>query len=308
MNSGNLLSQTGVALLATIFSSSAMAWVDLNEWKKPKVFGLSPSADTAFVNTTLQSNRDNKNQPAMNKTNTSVLALYPMLDNLVAGFNFGGSTTEVKNIPTAAGLKNLRSNGSWIELAALYSINDDLSIYVSPGLSFRKSTAEGSDTRESFASLTTYGVWAAQDNIGLGLGLSARKNSRTQTLIPIVGGAWQATPEFRLDGWLPANVHARWKLGNGQAVFARVELAGDSSLSQSIVSDTKTEVQLLGGQFMLGYSIGTLIGFGTGSLRIDPSIGFFKGKLTQTNVESEAKTGTSTQLNPLADLRIAVAF
>ncbi|NBW81613.1 hypothetical protein EBR21_07650, partial [bacterium] len=77
---------------------------------------------------------------------------------------------------------------------------------------------------------------------------------------------------------------------------------------ESIEKDSKTEVQLLGAQFMLGYSIGTLIGFGTGAVRIDPSVGFFKGKLTQTNVASESKSEASTQVNPLADVRIAVAF
>lgn len=298
----------GIVLAAGFVSTPAMAWVKLSEWKKPKVFGLSPSADTASINSTMQNAGSGENSISMNKTSSSVLALYPMLDNLVAGFNFGGSVGEIKSIPTPAGNRGMKTSGSWLELAALYAFNDNISVYFSPGMSSKRSSAEGKETRENFASLTTYGVYAIDDNVGLGLGLSARRNTRSQTVIPLVGGAWQASPDVRIDGWLPANVHARWKLGEGQAVFARLELAGESALSEGIITDSKTEVQLLGGQFLIGYSIGTLIGFGTGVVRIDPSIGFYKGQLSQTNVSSGSKSEKSTGLNPLADVRIAVAF
>jgi hypothetical protein len=68
------------------------------------------------------------------------------------------------------------------------------------------------------------------------------------------------------------------------------------------------EVQLLGAQLYAGYSIGTPIGFGSGFVRFDSAIGFFKGNLKQTDVNSKNSTDTATRWNPLVDAKIAVAF
>ena len=297
-----------VLFLMCSLSGSSQAWVKLDEWKKPKVFGLAPSADTAFVNTGAQRIKDGSDTPAMNKTNVSLLGLYPMLDELVAGFSAGAGAAEIKNIKTSSGLKSLKTRGSYIEAAALYAFSDDLSMYFSPGYSTKESETAAGKTQENSVTLTTYSVWAASDQLGLGLGIAGRKNARSQTIIPLIGGAWQPAPEFRIDGWLPVNLHARWKYSPSQALFARIELAGDSSLSKQINSGTQTDVQLLGAQFLAGWSIGMPIGFGTGMIRLDPSVGVFKGQLTQKISAGQLEQKTETSVNPLADVRLAIAF
>lgn len=290
-----------------IIAQTAHAWVDLAKWQKPKVFGLAPSAETAQVATSLQKeSRDNL--PTMSKLNASVLGLYPILDPLLAGFSFGSSTADIKNIPTTDGFQGLRSISSYLEVAALYAIDDSLSVYFSPGFSSKVAKVESAETRENFATLTTYGVYTVSDQVGLGLGVSGKKNTRTQSLVPLVGGAWQPTPEFRLDGWLPANVHARWKYAPAQSVFARLELAGDASYSKHISPENPTDVQLLGAQFLLGWSFGVPIGFSTGFLRLDSSVGTFKGQLTLKNTSTEEEEKTKTKANPLVDIRLALAF
>lgn len=296
------------AILVSLAPHSSYAWVNLSEWKKPKVFGLAPSADTAFISTTLQGKGQNADEPRMNKTSASLLGLYPMLNELVAGLNAGGSVATLENIPITGARQTLKTQSAWLEFAALYALQDNLSIYVSPGFSSKKTIASAGNTTETSATLTTYSVWSATDEIGLGLGLAGRKNARTQTLIPLVGGAWQPTPEFRLDGWLPVNLHARWKYTPRQAVFARLELAGDSAMSDKLTSGAKTDVQLLGAQMLLGWSIGMPIGFGTGFLRLDPSLGFFKGQLSQKFDNGQSDLNRTTPVNPLADIRLAVAF
>lgn len=297
-----------ILLLPSSFSFSAQAWVDLKEWKKPKVFDLSPGADTAMINTTRQSHRSNPTMLQLNKTNASALGLYPLVDTLVAGVNFGGSWSELKNIPWNSEQKRMTARGSYIELAALYALSDTHSVYVSPGVSFKTAKIDEIETQERYAALTAYTVWAVDPSLGLGVGLSARKNSRTQTLVPLVGGAWQLSEDVRIDGWLPANLHARWKLTPSQAIFTRLELAGESALTQIRNQAGQSEIQLLGGQFLLGYSLSTPIGFGTGRIRIDPSIGFFKGKLSQKELVTQTKRETTPPVAPLADVRIAVAF
>lgn len=287
---------------------NAWAWVDLNEWKRPKVFGLAPSADTAQLSYTSQGRRGENAGPHMSKASASALALYPMTHTLVAGFNFGGSSSQVRNIPAGDVLNTLQARGSYFELAALYAFSDNLSLYFSPGVSSKRATLENTEIRENFVTLTSYGVWAVDDDVGLGIGVSGKRNERTQTLVPLLGGAWQPVPEFRLDGWLPAHVQARWKFAPAQSLFARVELAGESALAGNSQNAEKTEVQLLGGQLYAGYSIGTPIGFGSGFLRFDPAVGFFKGNLKQTNGTSKNSTATGTQWNPLIDAKIAVAF
>jgi len=297
-----------VTILLNLASESSFAWVNLNEWKKPKVFGLAPSADTALINTTLQGKGQNSDDTRMNKTSASLIGLYPMLDELVAGFNVGTSVATLENIPNTSGRQNLKTQSAWLELAALYALQDDLSLYVSPGFSSKRASVSAGRTTETSATLTAYGVWKASDVVGLGMGVAGRKNTRTQSLIPLIGGAWQPTPEFRLDGWLPVNLHARWKYTRGQAVFTRLELAGESAMSDKLNSGTQTNVQLLGAQILFGWSIGMPIGFGTGFLRLDPSLGFFKGQLSQKFENGQSDLNSTTPVNPLADIRLAVAF
>jgi hypothetical protein len=297
-----------VLFLICSLSGSSQAWVKLDEWKKPKVFGLAPSADTAFVSANVQRPNENSVSPTMTKTNAGILGLYPMLHELVAGVSGGGNAAEIKNIKTSEGIKSLNTRGAYFEAAILYAFSDEVSMYFSPGFSSKESQTPAGKTQESSATITTYGVWAASDELGLGLGLAGRKNDRSQTIIPLIGGAWQPAPKFRIDGWLPANIHARWKYSPSQALFARIELAGDSALSKQINSGTQTDVQLLGAQFLAGWSIGMPIGFGTGFIRLDPSVGVFKGQLTQKFSAGQAEQKVTTSLNALADVRLAVAF
>jgi hypothetical protein len=295
-------------LLICSLSAPCYGWVKLDEWKKPKVFGLAPSADTAFVSANVQRVSQNSEDPSMTKTNAGVLGLYPMLHELVAGISGGGSAAEIKNIKTSKGIKSLKTRGAYFEAAMLYAFSNDVSMYFSPGYSSKESQAPAGKTQEGSATLTTYGVWAASDELGLGLGLAGRKNDRSQTIIPLIGGAWQPSPQFRLDGWLPANIHARWKYSPSQALFARLELAGDSALSKQLNSGTQTDLQLLGAHLLMGWSVGMPIGFGTGFIRLDPSLGVFKGQLTQKFSTGQAEQKVTTPVNALADVRLAVAF
>lgn len=298
----------GTVSLLLLHSTVAEAFVDLNEWKKPKVFGLAPSADTAQVGTMMQSSKDNSTSPLLKKTNASLLGLYPLMHEFVGGFTAGGNSVEIKNIPTAQGQQTLKTSGLYAEIAGLYAISDNLSLFVAPGFSAKSASTLQGETKENFITLTSYSVLAVSDTLGLGLGLSGKKNDRTQSLIPLLGGAWQPTAEFRLDGWLPANVHARWKYTSSQALFAKIELNGDSALTAHLNGSEKHEVQLLGAQFLMGWSAGMPVGFGTGFVRIDPAVGIFKGQLTQTNTQTSTKSTTTTPMNPLVDLRIAMSF
>lgn len=301
------------ATAAILEPRPAFAWVDLNEWKKPKVFGLSPSADTAFFDQNIPFPRSPNKKPTINKWSSSALALYPILDTLVAGFTLGASNSEIKNIPaggSSQSLKTLQTSTFVLEVAGLYAFNDQLSLFVAPGYSNKRSSTSGGHTQESFATLTSYAVLAASDHLGLGAGVAVRKNDRTQSVIPLLGGAWQLTPELRLDGWLPANVQTRWKYSDSQALFVRIELAGDAALSKQLIEQTSTDVQFLGAQVLFGWSIGTPLGFGAGFLRFDPSLGFFKGQLTQQMMLSPGNHSfrTSTPLYPLAESRVALTF
>ncbi|MEN9808990.1 MAG: hypothetical protein RLZZ488_557 [Pseudomonadota bacterium] len=298
----------GTAFLVLLHSAHAAAFVNLSEWKKPKVFGLAPSADTAQVGTMIQSGKNASADPLLKKTNASLLGLYPIMHEFVGGFTAGGNSAEIKNVTTPQGKQTLKTSASYAEIAGLYAFSDNLSLFVAPGFSTKTAKTEKGETKESFITLTSYSVLAVSDTLGLGLGLSGKRNDRTQTVIPLLGGAWQPNAEFRLDGWLPANVHARWKYSASQALFARLELNGDTALSEHLTTSEKTDLQMLGAQFLMGWSIGMPIGFGTGSVRVDPSLGVFKGQLTQTNTQTEKQTKTSTEINPVVDLRVAVAF
>ncbi|MEY3901413.1 MAG: hypothetical protein RL189_719 [Pseudomonadota bacterium] len=298
----------GIVVYALAHSAHAAAFVNLSEWKKPKVFGLAPSADTAQVGTMMQSGKNDSADPLLKKTNVSLLGLYPLKHEFVGGFTAGGNGAEIKNIPTPLGNQTLKTSGSYAELAGLYAFSDNLSLFVAPGFSTKTAKSEKGETKENFITLTSYSVYAVSDELGLGLGLSGKRNERTQSIIPLLGGAWQPTAEFRLDGWLPANVHARWKYSSSQALFARIELNGDSALSEHLAASEKTDLQMLGAQLLMGWSIGMPIGFGTGFVRVDPSLGVFKGQLTQTNTQTEKQVKTSTAVNPVVDLRVAVAF
>ena len=298
----------GTVFFALTQSINAAAFVNLSEWKKPKVFGLAPSADTAQVGTMLQTPKNASADPLLKKTNASLLGLYPLMHELVGGFTAGGSSAEIKNIPTPQGNQILKTSSSYAEIAGLYAFTDNLSLFVAPGFSTKTAKTEKGETKESFITLTSYSVLAVSDSLGLGLGLSGKSNDRTQSLIPLLGGAWQPTTEFRLDGWLPANVHARWKYSSSQALFARLELNGDTALTEHLNISEKTDVQMLGAQFLMGWSAGMPIGFGTGFVRVDPAVGVYKGQLTQKNTQTEKQVKTNTAVNPVFDLRVAVAF
>lgn len=298
----------GTVFFALLHSAHAAAFVDLSEWKKPKVFGLSPSADTAQLGTMMQSGKNDSADPLLKKTNASLLGLYPLMHEFVGGFTAGGNRVEIKNIPTALGNQTLKTSGSYAEIAGLYAFSDNLSLFVAPGFSTKTAKTDKGETKENFITLTSYGVYAMSDVLGLGIGISGKRNERTQSIIPLLGGAWQPTSEFRLDGWLPANIHARWKYSASQALFARLELNGDTALTESLNASEKTDVQLLGAQFLMGWSIGMPIGFGTGFVRVDPAVGVYKGQLTQTNAVTEKQSKTSTSVNSVVDLRVALAF
>ena len=320
--SSRVQKQSALIFLSICASPHANAWVNLETWKKPKVFDLAPRADTASIRSTHpMTSKKPKDEGApraensqegrfvrIQKSSASLIGLYPLIDELLAGITVSTSSTQLNELPTSDGYGNLKSTDLSLECAALFAWNESFSLYLAPGLSFKKAIAQGETTEEDFQTLTSYGVWALNNSLGVGLGFAGRVNSRTKSLIPFVGGAWQPTPNFRLDGWLPAHLTARWSYNNSQTIFARAELAGDAALSNSLRSENPTAVQLLGGQLLIGWSIGMPIGIGTGTVRLEPSVGAFRGQLTTENISTGNKEQANTELIPVADVKLAVAF
>jgi hypothetical protein len=297
-----------VSLFVTLASGEAQAWVDLEKWKKPKVFDQAPS--TEIIQTGYKSYLRKPKNSALRLTKTSgnLVGLYPLLDNLVAGVIVGAGAASVQDIQTESGLRSFQNSQLSVELAGQYAFSNEHSLFISSGMGFKELESKGKSTSESRMLLTTYSVWSLNDDVGLGIGLAGNHNTRKSTFVPLLGGSWQPSPELRVDGWLPSHVHTRWKYAPAQSLFLRLELSGESGYAKNFLGNNDADITLLGAQMILGWSLGMPIGIATGFLRIDPSFGFFAGNTSVENLFSGSKTKQKLGSVPVADIRVAVVF
>lgn len=294
-------------------SSHAVAWVDLETWRPPKVFALAPSADSIFIQAEGQK-EDNANTPSMNKRSFTVMGLYPLEDRLVAGLTFSGDYSVLSSHPSLVGTLSkerteaIKISESKVELATLYALSETHSIYIAPGISQVHSAHLGNTYSEYYHGLTAYSVWALRDDLGVGLGLSTGKSARKSYFFPLFGGAWQPSPDFRIDGWLPANLNAIFKVADRHAVFSTVELTGAGATIYGMQDGEQFDVQMIGLKLLFGWSFRYPLGIGTGIAKLEPAIGLFRGKFTSKNLQSDSSDSKLTPFRAMFHLRAAVSF
>jgi len=296
---------TSVSLLA---SPEAKAWVELEQWKKPKVFDQAPSAEIVQVGYKTYLRKPKDSEVRLSKTSANLLGLYPLLDNFVAGFTMSAGSGSVQNILAENQLRSIQTSQLSLELTGQYAFSNENSLFLSSGVGYKELEANGRTTSETSAVLKTFTMWSINDEVGLGVGAAGNANSRRSNLMPLLGGSWQPSPELRIDGWLPSHIHTRWKFSQRQSLFLRLELSGESGYAKKFFNDDDADITLVGAQMILGWSVGMPIGFSTGFLRLDPSFGFFAGNTTVKNNVTGRKTEQRMGSAPLADIRVAVVF
>ena len=294
-----------VSLLAVV--RPAYSWEMLDHWRPPKVFSLAPSADTLFFQFEKPST-DIQDSPKMTKSSYAALGLYPFDDRLVAGINFSGYQSILSGQMSNEDYTELQIRESKVELAGLYALSETHSIYVAPGVRYLKSEYLGHHFEEFFQVLTAYTVWALADNAGFGVGLSAGRNSRKSYFVPLIGGAWQYTPNFRIDGWLPANLAAILKVAENHAIIAKIEATGTGGLVNNKDENYEYEAQMIGANLLAGWSFRYPLGLGSGIAKFEPAFGVFRGKFTYANQEGGTSRSEVTPFRPIFHIRTAISF
>ena len=294
-----------VLLLAAV--RPAYSWETLDRWRPPKVFSLAPSADSLFFQVEKPST-EIQDSPNMTKSSFAALGLYPFDDRLVAGLNFSGHQSSLRAQLASEEFSELEVTQSKVELAGLYALSETHSIYVAPGISHAQSEYFGHHLEEYFQVLTAYTVWVLADNAGFGVGLSAGRSSRKSYFVPLIGGAWQYTPNFRIDGWLPANLAAILKVAENHAIIAKIEATGTGGLANNRSENYEFDAQMIGVNFLVGWSFRYPLGLGSGLAKFEPAFGVFRGKFSNTNLEGGASRSEVTPFRPIFHLRTAISF